>query len=308
MGGALKLLDRAKLENAYIAYSTIFDMALANTPAIYPEITTVLSDAGPVNQFNWLGDMPVMQAWVGPRTINRLRAEKHTLTTGWFANGIELDYDDVQEDKLGLVKPRIEMLAEMGPKKIDAVSVDMYLNGFNGSLGLTYDGQFLFDTDHTADGAGVGAAQSNLVTGAFSSTTYNQALTAMMSFKGTNGEPLEIIPDTILVGPAQQLAVRQLLTAQYLANGGSNVDAGTSKYIVNARITGAGNSLKWFLLALKYRIRAVLVGVEIPPMFAELIGWDQLHMFMHRTMLAGAHMKVGWAYGLWQTAIGGTGT
>lgn len=306
MPGALKLLDRSNLENAYVTYSTIFDLALTNTEAIYPQVTTVINGAGPVNQFNWLDDMPTMQPWIGPRTVNRLRAEKHVLTTGWYANGIELDYDDVNEDRLGIVRPRIEMLAEMGPKKIDAVSMDFYINGFAGLLGLCYDGQFLFDTDHTADGAGTTGSQSNLVTGAFSSATYNQALTAMMQFKGSNGEPLEITPDTLMAGPSQQLAVRQLLTAQYLANGATNVDAGTTRAIINARITGA-NNLKWFLLALKYRIRAVMVGIELPPQFAQLIGWDQLHMFMHRTMLAGAHMKVGWCYGLWQTAIGGTG-
>jgi phage major head subunit gpT-like protein len=305
--GALKLLDRAKLENAYITFSTIFDMALQNTQAIYTEIATVIPDAGPVNQFNWLGDLPVMQSWVGPRVINRLRAEKHTLTTGWFANGLEIDYDDIGEDKLGLVRPRIEMLAEMGPKKIDAVTIDFLNNGFAGTLGLTYDGQFLFDVDHTADGAGVGAAQDNTSAGAFSSTTYNTAITKMMGFKGTNGEPLEIVPDTLLVGPSQQLAMRQLLQAQYNANGATNIDAGTSRGIINARITGA-HALKWYLLALKYRIRSVLVGIEVPPMLAEMMNWDSFHMFMHRTMLAGAHMKVGWAYGLWQTAVGGIGS
>lgn len=304
---ASKLLDRPKLEAAYITYSTIFDQALTNTSAIYTDITTVINDAGPVNQFNWLGDVPVMQAWIGARIIQRLRAEKHTLTTAWFANGIELDFDDVSEDKLGIVRPRIEMLAKMGPRKIDAVSVDMYTNGFGGTLGLCYDGQYLFDTDHTADGAGVGVQQDNTQTGAFGSSTFNGAITKMMGFKSTNGEPLEITPDSLLAGPAQQLSMRQLLQAQYLANGASNVDAGMTRGIINARITGS-NALKWFLLALKYGVRPVIVGVEVPPQFAELAGWDQMTMFMHRTMLAGAHMKVGWCYGLWQTAIGGVGS
>jgi phage major head subunit gpT-like protein len=304
---ALKLLDRTKLENAYITFSTIFDGALQNTRAIYPEIATVMPNAGPYNQFNWLGDLPVMQAWVGPRVINRLRAEKHTLTTGWYANGIELDFDDIHEDKLGLVRPRIEQLAEMGPKKIDAVTIDFLVNGFGGTLGLTYDGQYLFDTDHTADGSGVGVQQDNTVTGVFSSTTFNSAITKMMGFKGTNAEPLEITPDTLLGGPSSQLVFRQLLAAQYGSNGASNVDFQYMKAIINARIAGA-HATKWFMLSLANRIRSVIVGIEIAPQFAELSGWDQFHMFMHRTMLAGAHMKVGWAYGLWQTAVGGLGT
>jgi phage major head subunit gpT-like protein len=302
----MKLLDRPKLEAAYIVFSTIFDMALTNTPVIYTEISTVIANAGPVNQFNWLDDVPVMQKWLGARQINRLRAEKQTLTTDWFANGIEFDYDDVNEDKLGIVSPRIQMLAQMGPRKIDALVVDMYNNGFAGSLGLTYDGQYLFDTDHTADGVGAGGAQSNLITGALSSTSYNTGIARMMGFVGTNAEPLSIVPDTILAGPSNQLVVRQLLQAQYNAAGASNVDAGTARGIINARITGA-HATKWYLMSAAMRVRAVVLGIEVPPMFAELSGWDQMHVFMHRTMLAGGHMKVGTCYGLWQVAVGSQG-
>lgn len=304
---SMKLLDRTKLEAAYVTYSTIFDMALANTSVIYPEIATVMTGVGPVTQFNWLGSLPVMQKWVGPRTINRLRAEKHRLETEWYANGIELDYDDVSEDKLGLVAPRISDMAKMGPRKIDALVVDMYLNGFAGSLGLCYDGQYLFDTDHTADGAGAGTAQSNLLTGALSSVTYNSGLQRMMEFKDSNGEPLELTPDTLLAGPSNQLTVRQLLQAPANAAGATNVDAGTTRGVINARITGASHSAKWFLLATKQGVRPVILGVEVPPMFAELSGWDQLHVFMNRTMLAGSHMKIGVAYGMWQTGLASTG-
>lgn len=304
----MRLLDRTKLEAAYVTYSTIFDMALSNTSAIYPEIATVMTGVGPVTQFNWLDALPVMTKWIGPRTINRLRAEKHRLETEWFANGIELDYDDVSEDKLGIVRPRIEGMAKMGPRKLDAMVVDMYLSGFAGTLGLTYDGQFLFDTDHTADGAAIGTVQDNTIAGALSSTTYNNALQRMMEFKDTNGEPLELTPDTLLAGPKNQLVVRQLLQAPMNAAGATNVDAGTSRGVINARITGASHLNKWFLLATKVGVRPVILGVEVAPMFAELSGWDQHQMFMNRTMLAGSHMKVGTCYGMWQTAIGSLGT
>jgi len=307
----MKLLDRAKLEAAYITFSTIFDMALANTSVIYPRIATVITDAGPINQFKWLGDVPVMAEWLGPRVIQRLRAESHELRTKWYANGIELDYDDVNEDRLGIVRPRIEQLAQMGPRKIDAVTIDMLINGFAGTLGLTYDGQYLFDSDHTASASGLqvdntAVTQSNLQTGALGSANYNAAMQLMMGFKSANGEPLEITPDTLLAGPTNQLVIRQLLSAQYNAAGATNVDYQTTQGIVNARINGA-NAGKWFLLSTGHPVRCVIVGVEYAPEFAELVGWDQEHQFFHRTMLAGAHMKVGFAYGMWQTGVGSLG-
>lgn len=303
----MKLLDRTKLEAAYVTYSTIFDMALTNTSVIYPEISTVMTGVGPVTQFNWLGAVPVMQKWVGPRTIQRLRAEKHTLSTEWYANGIELDYDDVSEDKLGIVKPRIQDMARMGPRKIDALVVDMYLNGFGANLGLCYDGQYLLDTDHTADGANVGAVQDNTIVGALASGTFNSAIQRMMEFIDTNGEPLELTHDTLLAGPLNQLVMRQLLLAPANAAGATNVDAGMARGVINARITGASHKNKWFLLNTKQGVRPVILGVEVPPMMAELSGWDQSNVFMNRTMLAGAHMKVGVAYGMWQTVVGSLG-
>lgn len=300
------ILDRAKLEAAYVTYSTIFDMALQNTPVIYPDIAMVMNGVGPVTQINWLDDMPVMQEWLGNRVIQRLRAEGLLLRTRWYANGLEADVDDISEDRTGMIAPRLRNLAMMGPRKIDAVVIDYLNRGFGGTLGLTYDGQYLFDTDHTAEGNG-GTAQSNVVTGVLSSATLNAGLAAMMQFKGSNGEPLSIQPDTILVGPANQLVVRQLLIAAYGPGGASNIDSGIVKAVVNARISGA-YAPQWYLLSTANEAsRPVVVGIENPPEFAEVSGWDKEHQFMHRTILFGAHMKVGFQLGLWQGAVGGTG-
>lgn len=297
------VLNRATLEAAYVTYSTIFDAQLANTPVIYPQIATVMPGVGPVTSFKWLGEVPVMTEWNGQRQINKLRAEGHELRTRWYANGIELDYDDTAEDKLGIVSPRIQGLARMGPRKIDAMVVDHYLNGFAGTLGLTYDGQYLFDTDHTFSTAAGQVSQINLQSGALATATYNQAMQKMMAFVDDRGEPLDVTPDTLMVGIPNQLTARKLLQQDRLANGEDNIDRNTSRLIINTRITGN----HWFLLASGFATRSVIVGIEFAPMFAALLGWDQMQMFMSRSGVAGAHMKVGLCYGHWASAVGSTG-
>lgn len=302
-----RLLNRAVLEAAYTTYSTLFDMALQNTPVIYPELATVMTGVGPVTEFKWLGDMPTMVPWDGQRQINRLRAESHSLRTRWYANGIEIEHDDISEDKLGVVRPRIENLAKMGPRKIDALVIDYLVNGFGATLGTCYDSQYLFDDDHTM-GTGHGAAsQSNLASGALASGSFNDAIEQMMAFVGTNGEPLEIEPDTLLVGPANQLTARQLLLLEYGTGGAQNVDYRRTKLIINQRIAGA-HANKWFLLALQAQLRAVILGVEYSPEFAQLMGFDQKDYFMSRVGYAGAHMKIGLTYGQWATAVGSLGS
>ena len=300
-----KLLNRALLEVAYTTYSTIFDGALANAPVVYPRIASVMNDVGPRTEFKWLGSVPTMQEWTGQRPINKLRAETHALTTKWYANGIELDVDDLREDKLGVVRPRVEMLARMGPRKIDAIVVDMYVQGFAagaGLYGLTYDGQYLVDSDHTASAAG-GTSQSNLQTGAIGEANWNAARQLMMGFVDDKGEKLELDPDTILAGPSNQLLVRKLLQQGFKATGESNVDLGTATGIINSRITGTS----WFGIASGVNPKPVIVGIEFPVEFAELMGASDRDVFFSRTCFAGAQMKVGFAYGLWQGVVGSTG-
>lgn len=303
---ASKLLNRAQLEAAYVTYSTIFDSQLVNTPVIYPQITTVMPDVGPVTEFKWLGEVPTMTEWDGQRKINKLMAEGHTLRTRWYANGIELDYEDYAEDKLGLVRPRIEGLARMGPRKIDSLAVDYYIAGFAGTLGLCYDGQYLVDSDHTFSTKAGETTQSNVQAGALGSTTYNQAMQKMMEFVDDRGEPLEIVPDTLLAGPANHLVARKMLQQQFLSTGESNIDQGTSRLIINSRVVGAAANY-WWLLALNFATRPVMVGVEFPPEFAALMGWDQRDQFFNRTGYAGAHMKIGLCYGHWAGVVGSTG-
>lgn len=301
-----KLLNRAQLEAAYVTFSVMFDMALANAPVIYPELATVMPGVGPVTEFKWLGQMPVMEEWDGERPMSKLRAEGHSLRTRWYANGIEFDHDDIAEDKLGMVRPRIEGLARMGPKKIDALVVDYFVSGFGATLGVCFDNQYLFDVDHTM-GTGAGeTGQSNLQTGALGGTTFNQATQKMQSFADENGEPLEIVPDTLLVGIANQLTARTLLLQQYKAGGENNMDYQRARLIINARISGAAANY-WFLLALEAAIRAVMLGIEFPPEFASLIGFDKEAYFSNRTGKAGAHMKLGLCYGQWAVAVGSTG-
>jgi phage major head subunit gpT-like protein len=300
-----KLLDRAKLEVAYVTYSTIFDMALATTSVIYPRIATVMNDVGPKTEFKWLGSVPLMQKWEGQRPINKIRAETHSLETAWYANGLELDVDDIREDKLGIVRPRIAQLAKMGPRKIDAIVVDMYVQGFAagaGLYGLTYDGQYLVDSDHTSSASG-GTSQSNLQTGAIGEANWNAAKEKMMAFVDDKGEKLELDADTILAGPSNQLLVRKLLQQGAKANGESNIDLGTATGIINSRITGSS----WWGIDSSVDPKPVIVGIEFGVEFADLMGIDDLNVFMTRTCYAGAQMKVGFAYGHWQAVVGSTG-
>ena len=70
---------------------------------------------------------------------------------------------------------------------------------------------------------------------ALDATNYASARSAMMSFKGDEGRPLGIKPDTLVVPPALESAALELIKNELIINGGvstSNQWAGTAKLIV----------------------------------------------------------------------------
>ncbi len=301
-----QILDRQKLDAAYVTFSTLFDMQLVRTPTVFQDVATVMPVSSTVTEFKWLGDVPKMKKWIGQRALNKLRAETHQIRTENWANGIEVERDDLDDDKLGLIRPRIEQLAAEGMWHIEDLVFDIINDAITaagaGSLALCYDGQPLFDTDHTASGSG-GTSQSNFEDGAFDETNYQDAWAKMMNFTDTTGAKLRIMPDTLCVGVGNRTVARKLINQQTKASGEENIEAGTSRLIVHPRML----STAWFLASTAQAVRALIVLIRQAPQFAAADSMSGDDAFMSGVFKYGADARHGVGLGLWQTIVGGDG-
>ncbi len=183
------------------------------------------------------------------------------------------------------------------------------------SLGATYDGQNLIDTDHTQLSIG-GTNQINRINGAFSATIYQNAVNAFLGFKNENGIPVNLgRPNWILLhGPANRVAVRTVLQQQIGAGLVQNLDAGTAQPLctpwISARTTKVlGTSvtltgLEWFLIPTNSS--AVILQIKRTPEFLEVVNGELA--FMSGKFLYGLEAEFGAAYGLWQEIVGGPGS
>ena len=57
------MIDRAKVEAAFVVFSTVFDLKLSNTPVIYPQISTVIPGVSERIEFKWLSSIPTLKRW-----------------------------------------------------------------------------------------------------------------------------------------------------------------------------------------------------------------------------------------------------
>lgn len=64
-------------------------------------------------------------------------------------------------------------------------------------------------------------------------TNYQAARAAMMSMNGDNGRKLGLMPRLLVCGPSNEANAKNLLNADFLANGATNIYKGTAKLVVS---------------------------------------------------------------------------
>lgn len=296
-------IDRAKVEAADINFRAAFQGAFERAPTMYEKLAMVIESNHRSELLSWPGAAPKLKEWIGDAQFQKIRAYAQTITHKKFQMGLEVDADDIEDDQLGLVKPAIEDLAEQAKQLPDDLIIDLLVNGFTGAKGLAYDGQYFFDTDHKD---GTGAVQSNKGTAALTSTSFNAAMTSMMTRLDDQGSPLRIRPTHLLVPPQLRETALNLLEAEYLANGATNINQGAVEPIVEQRL--AAHPTKWFLLALGGSLKPFVFAWRKRPQFAAQDSWTDEHAFMRAVFRYSAWARGAGTYGLWQLAWGSDGT
>ncbi|OYZ03494.1 MAG: hypothetical protein B7Y42_00515 [Polaromonas sp. 28-63-22] len=68
-------------------------------------------------------------------------------------------------------------------------------------------------------------------------TNYQAARAAMMSMNGDNQRKLGLMPKLLVCGPSNEAAAKNLLNADFLASGATNIYKGTARLVVSAYLT-----------------------------------------------------------------------
>jgi phage major head subunit gpT-like protein len=301
----MAIINREKLVSAYVGWHTSFNDQLSTAPAQWKEVAMETRSDNAIEEYKWINQVPEMRKWVGDRVIDKLSAEGVTIKSEDWANGVEVERDDLRDDKLGLVERRIRQLALKG---VDAINREVFTrlnNAFTIAGGTTYDGQFLIDTDHAASTEGGQTSQSNKGTAALENESLEAGMAAMMNLKDPNGNALTVFPKVLITGPALWSKVRSILEPTSLANGATNINNGLLRWVMSPYITGN----KWFLLDDSIGITPIIVQIRQDPEFrAPVQDFDDFMAFMRKTLYFGADMTFGTGLGLWQGIYGSDGS
>lgn len=142
------LVNRDNLNDMFRGFNIIFQEAWRQAPSMYQMVATEVPSATSEEHYGWLGTFPRFREWIGDRVLNSLKAADFTIKNKPFEMSIEVDRDDVDDDKIGIYKPILESMGYESKTHPDELVFAAYLAGFNS---LCYDGQYFFDTDHPVE-------------------------------------------------------------------------------------------------------------------------------------------------------------
>lgn len=148
------IINQASLQAIYRSLNTLFrDAVLAFAPqSQWPLVATEVPSVSREELYDWLGDIPAMREWIGDRLIKDLSGIHYAIVNKDFEATIEVDRNDIEDDRIGIHRPRIQQLGQSAMTHRDTLVFALLAAGF---ASLCYDGQYFFDSDHLVAGASV---------------------------------------------------------------------------------------------------------------------------------------------------------
>jgi len=249
-------------------------------------------------EYDWLMDFAQMDEWVGERDIASFKARNYSVPNVKYQGALSVDRVDVESDELGLYEARFRALPNAHFRKRRSLLADLLLNGdAAGSLG--YDGVPFFSQAHPdEDGSGT---QSNLAdaTTPLTKDNFDAAAQQMAELVNQKGEPLDVLPSVIVVGPANYSTARDLFEIATLSGGGENPTFQAVRVVREPYITD--NS--WYLLDTNQVLRPFILQEADDLELQTLTSIDDEYVIMNDAFFYGLRARYALAYGFWQLAF-----
>ncbi len=140
------LVNAANLDALRVGFKKHFQNGLGQASSDWKNVATEIPAMTKEQKYGWLGKLPNVREWIGPRAIQNLSQHDYSISEKPWELTIGVDRDDIETDNLGIYAPMFqEMGASTGAKKDTLVFTDTLTKGFDLPC---YDEQPFFDTDH----------------------------------------------------------------------------------------------------------------------------------------------------------------
>ena len=139
------LINAANLDALRVGFRTSFQGGLGQASSMHARVATVVPSTTKEQKYGWLGKIPNVREWIGPREIQNLMQHDYAIREKKWELTIAVDKDDVETDNLGIYGPLFTEMGQSTGAKWDLLVYELLKAGFTTEC---YDGQYFFDSDH----------------------------------------------------------------------------------------------------------------------------------------------------------------
>lgn len=236
-----------------------FEAGLRSKPPIDLEtFVTIVPSGTEIENYPMGAFLTTMRKWVGPRQIGNFQVGDLMVVNDDYEDSIQVPCNKVQDDKIGI----FGSVAEGKGRQAMALwprlaTLALIANG------KWLDGSAFFLTNRKFNKATI----CNKTTAVLSPDSFDAAYLTMSSYLGYDGEPLEIVPDMLRVGPSNRKMAFSILESQNVVTQGGtgdvyqqtdNSNRGLCQFQVDPRLVG-DHADKWYLMCTNQPLKPVLV-------------------------------------------------
>ena len=302
------IVDRAALENIFVALHTEYTNAFGAAPTSWARVGMKIPSTGSLNDYKWLSKFPRMKKWAGEKTLKQLEGFRYVIENDDFEATVEVDRNDIEDDQLGIYSLQARDAGFSAAQLPDEIVFALVASAF---VTPCFDGKPFFATDHPLFDEKKKLSFSNKFalklsaeSQAKSKASLGEAAKLMRLFTDYEQRPLNVIPDTLLVGPALLDVANTLYVNDRLDDGKANLYKGLYKPEVSPWIRDES----WSLLDTSKPIKPFIYQERKAPAFVQQIDPSAESVFMRKKFRFGAEARAAGGYGFPQLAFGSTGT
>ncbi|MDD9731197.1 Mu-like prophage major head subunit gpT family protein [Mameliella sp. AT18] len=139
------LINAANLNSLRVGFNASFQRGLGQADPMWSRIATEVRSTQKEQKYGWLGKIPRVREWIGPRLVQNLMQHDYAIKEKPLELTIGVDRDDIETDNLGIYAPLFEEMGMSTGSEWDLMVFGLLAQGFSTEC---YDGQNFFDTDH----------------------------------------------------------------------------------------------------------------------------------------------------------------
>lgn len=288
-----------------------------------PDISMEFNSNQESEEYKWLGMSPQMREWVGQRLAKKFREQGMVIRNLTFEATLQVLTDELRRDKTGQIMLRIAELADRTNSHWAKLLTDKIKDGDVATVGVCYDGQLFFDTDHAEGDSGT---QKNKLTstevaalnvGTPTAPTASEMADVIMgmigyfyTFKDDQGEPINELARNflVMVHPDIWGAAQTAVSANLLNTGSGARDNPLRLSGINVRVVTnprLSTNTEVYVFRTDGRTKPFIRQIEVPVTIDAVAEGSELE-FNNREHRYGVTAIRNVGYGMWQHALLGT--